>query len=73
MDKSGEKKINSPNELGVTEIEKYVFWKINKHAVSHSYQRMIVASIDKFYRLDTVSKSVSEPIKKHSLKILLVL
>jgi hypothetical protein len=51
VDKSGEKKINSPNELGVTEIEKYVFWKINKHAVSHSYQRMIVASIDKFYRL----------------------
>ena len=46
-----EKKFNSPNELGVAEIEKYVFWKINKHAVSHSYQRMIVASIDKFYRL----------------------
>lgn len=46
-----EKKFSSPNELGVIEIEKYVFWKINKHAVSHSYQRMIVASIDKFYQL----------------------
>jgi site-specific recombinase XerD len=46
-----EQKFRSPNELGVAEIEKYVFWKINKHAVSHSYQRMIVASIDKFYRL----------------------
>ena len=32
-----EQKFCSPNELGVAEIEKYVFWKINKHAVSHSY------------------------------------
>ncbi len=46
-----ERKFGSPNELGVAEIEKYVFWKIDKHSVSHSYQRMIVASIDKFYQL----------------------
>jgi integrase/recombinase XerD len=46
-----ERKFSSPDEIGVAEIEKYVFWKIKKHAVSHSYQRMIVASIDKFYRL----------------------
>ncbi len=46
-----EKKFSSPNELGVAEIEKYVFWKIDKHAISHSYQRMIVASVDKFYHL----------------------
>jgi ORF-2 with homology to tn21 tnpI gene len=46
-----EKKFDNPDEFGVAEIEKYVFWKINKHAVSHSYQKMIVASIDKFYQL----------------------
>lgn len=46
-----ERKFSNLNELGVSEIEKYVFWKVNKHAVSHSYQRMIVASIDKFYNL----------------------
>ncbi|WP_373722503.1 site-specific tyrosine recombinase/integron integrase [Bacteroides heparinolyticus] len=45
------RKFSSPDELGATEIEKYVFWKINKHAVGHSYQRMIVASIDKFYEM----------------------
>ncbi|HHU97682.1 MAG TPA: site-specific integrase [Petrimonas sp.] len=32
-----ERKFSNPNELGVSEIEKYVFWKVNKHAVSHSY------------------------------------
>ncbi|HPX76065.1 MAG TPA: tyrosine-type recombinase/integrase [Bacteroidales bacterium] len=46
-----EKKFNNPNELGVAVIENYVFEKVNSHAVSHSYQRMIVASIDKFYKL----------------------
>ena len=45
------RKFSNPDELGVAEIEKYVFWKIDKHSVSHSYQRMIVASIDKFYNL----------------------
>lgn len=45
------RKFNNPDELSVAEIEKYVFWKIDKHAISHSYQRMIVASIDKFYNL----------------------
>lgn len=45
------RKFSNPDELGVAEIEKYLFWKIDKHAVSHSYQRMIVASIDKFYNL----------------------
>lgn len=46
-----ERKFSSPDEIGVAEIEKYVFWKIEKHTISHSSQRMIVASIDKFYRL----------------------
>ncbi len=44
-----EKRFSHPNELGEDAIEKYVFWKIEKHNVSISYQRMIVASIDKFY------------------------
>ncbi len=46
-----EQRFDSPDELGVTEIEKYVYWKINKHGISPSYQRLIVASIDKFYQL----------------------
>ena len=44
-----EKKFNYPDELTETEIEKYVHWKIEKHNISASYQRMIVASIEKFY------------------------
>lgn len=44
-----EKRFSHPNELGEDAIEKYVFWKIEKHNASISYQRMIVASIDKFY------------------------
>lgn len=44
-----EKKFNYPDELTETEIEKYVNWKIEKHNISPSYQRMIVASIEKFY------------------------
>lgn len=47
--KVAEKRFSHPNELGETEIEKYIYWKIEKHAVSSSYQRMIVASIEKFY------------------------
>jgi|GEM_PF-2120490 hypothetical protein len=31
-----ENKFSTPDELGVTEIEEYVSWKIDKHAVSHS-------------------------------------
>src|SRR5690554_2963839 len=45
------KRFNHPDELNETEIEKYVFWKIEKDNISDSHQRMIVASIDKFYRL----------------------
>jgi site-specific recombinase XerD len=43
------KEISSPDELNENEIEKYVYWKIKKDHISSSYQRMIVASIDKFY------------------------
>lgn len=45
------KKFNDPGRLTENEIEKYVFWKIEKDKISNSHQRMIVASIDKFYRL----------------------
>jgi len=45
------KKFNDPGKLTENEIEKYVFWKIEKDKISNSHQRMIVASIDKFYRL----------------------
>lgn len=43
------KKFNTPEELMEIEIEKYIHWKIEKHGIGNSYQRMIVASIDKFY------------------------
>jgi len=44
-----EKRFDQPDELNENEIEKYVYWKIRKDHISSSYQRMIVASIDKFY------------------------
>lgn len=46
-----EQKFDSPDELGVSEIENYVWWKIKKHGISYSYQRLIVAAIDMFYQL----------------------
>jgi len=46
-----EKRFGHPVELSELEIEKYVYWKIKKDHISSSYQRMIVASIDKFYCL----------------------
>ncbi len=45
------RKFDHPGQLSEDEIEKYVFWKIEKHKVSSSYQRLIVASLDKFYQL----------------------
>lgn len=38
-----------PMEITETEIEKYLLRKIKKHCIGASYQRLIVASIDKFY------------------------
>ena len=43
------KKFSHPSELDEEIIEKYVFWKIQKHNVGSSHQRLIVSSIDKFY------------------------
>ena len=45
------KKYDKPEDLTAKEIEKYVYWLIEKKKISASYQRMVVASIDKFYRL----------------------
>lgn len=44
-----ERKYNHPKEIKEADIEKYLFWKIEKHHMGASYQRLIVASIDKFY------------------------
>lgn len=43
------KKLNHPEELSENEIELYIIWKIGNYDISASYQRMIVASIEKFY------------------------
>ncbi len=44
-----EKKFSHPSELNEAIIEKYVLWKVQKHKIGSSHQRMIIASIDKFY------------------------
>ena len=44
-----EKKYSHPLEITEADIEKYLFWKIEKHRIGTSYQRLIVASIDKFF------------------------
>ncbi|MDD2476516.1 MAG: tyrosine-type recombinase/integrase [Dysgonamonadaceae bacterium] len=44
-----EKKFSHPSELDEVSIEKYVLWKVQRHKIGSSQQRMIVASIDKFY------------------------
>ncbi len=44
-----EKKFSHPSELDEVSIEKYILWKVQRHKIGSSQQRMIVASIDKFY------------------------
>lgn len=44
-----QKKYRHPLEITETDIEKYLFWKIEKHLIGASCQHLIVASIDKFY------------------------
>lgn len=46
-----EKKYKNPEDLDADKIEKYVYWLMEKKNISASYQRMVVASIDKFYTL----------------------
>ena len=38
-------------EIDIVAIEKYIFWKIKKDNISASHQRIILASIAKFYEL----------------------
>lgn len=54
------KKYDKPEGLTAKEIEKYVYWLIENKKISASYQRMVVASIDKFYRL---ALNIQLPIK----------
>lgn len=45
------RKFSSAEEISVFDIEKYIFWKIKKDNISASHQRIILASISKFYDL----------------------
>jgi len=49
--KIAERKFTSANEISISDIEKYVYWLIEKRKIGTSSQRMVVASIDKFYIL----------------------
>lgn len=44
------KKFSHPDEIDEKDIEKYILWKVEKQYIGASYQRLIVASIDKFYQ-----------------------
>jgi site-specific recombinase XerD len=44
-------KYASAEEIEIVAIEKYIFWKIKKDNISASHQRIILASIAKFYEL----------------------
>src|SRR5574344_1045124 len=54
------KKYDKPEDLTAKDIEKYVYWLIQTKNISASYQRMVVASIDKFYNL---TLNIHLPIK----------
>lgn len=49
--KMAQRKFISAHEISVSDIEKYVYWLIEKRKIGASSQRMVVASIDKFYAL----------------------
>lgn len=44
-----ERSYSHPLEIKDEDIENYLLWKIKKHNIGASYQRLIVTSIDKFY------------------------
>jgi site-specific recombinase XerD len=44
-------KYSEPNEVIQSDVEKYIYWQVDKNRISSSYQRMVVAGIDKFYKL----------------------
>jgi len=45
------KKFPHPEYLAAADVEKYVFWLIEKKNIGVSYQRMTVAGIEKFFSL----------------------
>jgi len=49
--KLASQKFSSTNEITVDVVEKYIYWMIEKRGIGPSYQRMVVASIDKFFSL----------------------
>ena len=46
-----DKKFSSTSEIDVVVVEKYIYWLIEKMNISASFQRTIVASIEKFFSL----------------------
>jgi len=49
--KLASQKFSSTSEITVDVVEKYIYWMIEKRGIGPSYQRMVVASIDKFFSL----------------------
>ena len=45
------KKYLDPSQVIQNDVEKYIYWLIEKNKISSSYQRMVVVGIDKFYKL----------------------
>jgi len=45
------KKFAHPKDVSANDVEKYISWLIEKKKIGDSYQRMTVASIEKFYSL----------------------
>lgn len=44
-------KYTDPLDISLEDVEKFIFWKINKHHISASHQSIILSSIAKFYKL----------------------
>ena len=45
---NAETNFSPSNEVDEEMIEKYVLWKVQKHKIGISHQRMIISSINKF-------------------------
>lgn len=44
-------KYTHPLDISLNNIEKFIFWKVEKHDISASHQTVILSSIVKFYKL----------------------
>jgi integrase/recombinase XerD len=49
--KLASQKFSATSEVTAEVVEKYIYWMIEKRSIGPSYQRMVVASIDKFFSL----------------------